>query len=124
MRNRFRQRNNGGLAKVALAATLFFGIGTCVAGSHSNRQSYVGKVTNKESVNHGESSRYLIFTELNDGTAKVFENTDSLLEGKFNSSDVYGEIKEEKTYRFDTYGWRIPFLSWYENIVKAKEIPE
>lgn len=59
-------------------------------------------------------SRYLIFTE-----QEVFENTDSMLYLKFNSSDIYGRIKRGDVCSFQVYGWRVPFLSMYRNIVSA-----
>jgi hypothetical protein len=75
-------------------------------------------VTDKERVTTGSgdtaSSKYLIFT-----SNEVFENTDSLLLFKFNSSDVYGSIQRGQTCTFEVVGWRVPFLSWYRNIAKA-----
>ena len=68
-------------------------------------------VTGKERVTSGDSSKYLIFTE-----GETFENTDFLFVGKFNSSDIYGKIKEGETYTFAVGGLRIPILSSYRNI--------
>ena len=61
---------------------------------------------------------YLVFTE-NDG---VFKNTDAFLWWKFNSSDIQNQLTPGKHYLITYYGWRIPFLSKYPNIVKVKEI--
>ena len=75
-------------------------------------------VTDKERVMQGSgenaSSKYLVFTE-----TEVFENTDCLVLWKFNSSDVYGQLEIGETYQVQVYGWRIPFLSMYRNIVKV-----
>lgn len=60
------------------------------------------------------SSKYLVYTD--QGT---FENTDSLFWGKWNSSDLHGELHDGRTYHLDYYGWRVPFLSMYPNIVTA-----
>lgn len=60
--------------------------------------------------------KYLIYT-----TSGVFQNTDSLLNMKFDSSDVYGALKVGKTYDVETTGLRIPVLSMYPNIVEFKE---
>jgi len=68
-----------------------------------------------KSTSEGSSSKYLVFTE-----TEVFENTDSLMWWKWNSSDVYGELEEGQTYNARVYGWRIPFLSCYRNIVELK----
>lgn len=77
-------------------------------------------VTDKERVMQGSgedaSSKYLVFTD-----TEVFENTDCLVLGKFNSSDVYGQFKVGETYQVLVYGWRVPFLSWYRNIVRVVE---
>jgi hypothetical protein len=60
---------------------------------------------------------YLIYTD--HGT---FENRDSWLNWKFNSSDIYGDIKRDTKYQFHTNGIRVPFLSWYPNISKVQEV--
>jgi hypothetical protein len=70
------------------------------------------RVTN----NNGEGSRYLIFTK-----TETFENTDRLVIGKFNSSDLYGSIKVNQSYQAKVVGLRVPFLSWYRNIVSIQE---
>lgn len=72
-------------------------------------------IVDKERVVDSDGdSKYLVFTE-----AEVFENTDCLVLGKFNSSDLYGQLKIGETYQVQVYGWRIPFLSMYRNIVKV-----
>ena len=60
------------------------------------------------------SSKYLIFTD-----KETFENTDSVLKMKFNSSDVYGALDRGSTYECEVYGWRIPAFSQYRNIVSC-----
>jgi hypothetical protein len=61
-----------------------------------------------------QQSKYLIFTD-----KETFENVDSWLALKFNSSDVYGSITKGATCDFRVTGWRVPFLSWYRNILDA-----
>lgn len=73
-------------------------------------------VNRMERVVTQDSSKYLVFTD-----SEVFENTDSLLYWKFNSSDVYGQLEIGKTYKARVYGWRIKFLSNYRNIIEIKE---
>jgi len=70
-------------------------------------------VVEKERVTKKDSSKYLIFCE-----EEVFENTDNFFKLKFNSSDIYRDIKEGEEYEFEVYGWRIPFLSMHRNIIK------
>jgi len=47
----------------------------------------------------------------------ILQNKDALFWGKFNSADVQQEIEIGKKYQFTVVGWRIPFLSWFQNIV-------
>lgn len=72
-------------------------------------------VTDKERINSGESSYYLVFTD-----GEVFKNKDSLLYFKFNSSDIYGRLEPGNTYELTVYWFRVPFLSMYRNIVDYK----
>ena len=74
------------------------------------------KKTERIVSSDGKSSKYLIYAE--DG---VYENTDNIFRMKFNSADVYNQLQNGKTYMCDTYGWRVPFLSMYPNIVECKE---
>lgn len=73
-------------------------------------------VEDKERVCDGDSNggtdcKYLIFTDT--GT---FRLTDSLIAGRFNSSDAYGRIKRCHRYDFKYYGWRFGLTSSYPNI--------
>lgn len=74
-------------------------------------------VTEKESITVGDNKRienkYLIFTE-----NEVFENTDSIIYGKYDSSDFQRKLKVGETYKVKVAGWRLPFFSMYRNIVK------
>jgi len=71
-------------------------------------------VENKDIKAGNKSSKYLIWTKENE----VFENVDSFLFGKFNSSDLYGQIEVGKTYKVLVAGFRIPFWSMYRNIIR------
>lgn len=75
------------------------------------------KITRMERINNNESSKYLIFTE-----TETFENTDTLLFTKFNSSDLYGKLIVGRIYKLRVYGFRIPLFSMYRNIIEAKEV--
>ncbi len=92
---------------------------------HFDRETYIAKVTDKERIveKSGESidSKYLVYTTLQDGSTRVFENTDSALEFKWNSSDVYAKLEDGQTFSIRTYGFRIPFFSMYENIIGMPE---
>ena len=62
----------------------------------------------------GTVDSYMIWGEDENGTHYEFENSDSLLRGKFNSGTVQGKLKEGSTYNIKTIGWRIPLFSMYQ----------
>ena len=69
------------------------------------------------STNNGRMDcKWLVMTE-----AEVFENSDSLFHLKWNSSDVQAKLREGEEYTVRVYGWRVPFLSQYRNIIKVVE---
>ena len=78
-------------------------------------------VVDKDRITTGSgesmSSKYLIFTE-----TETFENTDSLTRWKFNSSDIQGQLRVGQAYQVEVYGYRIPFLSQYRNIVDVETV--
>lgn len=76
----------------------------------------VNKMENVAGNQHSKY-RYLIFTN-----NEVFENQDSWLRFKFNSSDMYNEMKVGTTYKAKVYGWRVRFLSWYRNVVSVEVV--
>lgn len=51
----------------------------------------------------------------------VYQITDLLFKGKFNSSDLYAKLEIGRTYQLTTTGYRIGFFSQYENINKIEE---
>ena len=81
-------------------------------------------VTDKTVKNDGDDGKYLIFTEDKDGNIATFEITDSLIAGRFNSSDVYAAIKVGNTYTFTVGGSRNEFMSWYPNIYEYKLVED
>lgn len=112
-----------GLIIFAVIATLIVVI---IVGSvvlqHTSRHFDTITVSEKtvKRSGYGENTveKYLIFST--DG--RVYENTDSLIEGKFNSSNVYGMLVPGNTYKIESYGYRLPYYSMYPNIVNVKEI--
>lgn len=65
--------------------------------------------------------KYLVFTKDQNGQVRVFENTDNMISNKFDSSDMFAQMKEGETYDIETVGYRVPFLSMYENIISIKQ---
>ena len=107
---------------VIILATLIV-IGSIIGGIslYTHTSEYTITITDKERIYQAEDSKYLIFGEDANGTSLVFENTDSLFHGKWNSSNIQGQLKEGNTYTIKVYGYRIPILSMYENIIEVKE---
>lgn len=80
-------------------------------------QTYISK-TDRECKSSNEC-RYVVYTP-----DEVFENVDSWLYFKFNSSDFQNKLVQGKEYRLTVYGFRVPFLSWYRNVVKYEPVNE
>lgn len=89
----------------------------------SNEQTYTVTVQSKEVKNGGDNGKYLVFTvDAETGESRVFEVTDSLWKGRFDSADVYNMIIPNHTYRITTGGYRVPLFSWYQNIYEVVEV--
>ena len=68
-------------------------------------------VTDKWIKRTDDRDLYLIGTE-----NEVFKIEDNMFILKFNSSDIYNQIKIGSTYRITTTGVRSNLMSWYRNI--------
>lgn len=91
-------------------------IGAFIA-SHFLSVTHTTFTVNKmERVQDANGSKYLIYTK----EGEVFENTDNLLFGKFNSSDLYNKLNEGQTYTCKVNGFRIPLMSSYRNILSCE----
>lgn len=109
----------GIIAAIGFAGVVI-GIGIFASG-YLQESNVTFTVKDKERVvdRDGEGSRYLIWSE-----DETFENVDSLIKGKFNSSDLYGRLEEGKTYDCKVYGWRNGFFSWYRNLIGCNEVKD
>lgn len=89
---------------------------------NSNKREVIGIVTEKTVKRIDNQDKYLIFVEIEgEDEVQVFEITDNWIEGKLNSSTIYGNIKVEETYTFTIKGSRNEMLSWYPNILKVEK---
>jgi len=61
-------------------------------------------------------SKWIVMTDV-----VSLENTDSFLHLKFNSTDLQGKLEEGKMYHVTYYGYRVPFMSMYPNIINVEE---
>ena len=75
-------------------------------------------ITVKEKfIKHNKNgSTYLIASE----AGNVYMINDSIMEMRFDSSDLYIRMEVGETYLIRTRGKRIHFLSMYKNIMEAK----
>lgn len=110
---------------IMIAVVLGLSIGYQVMFSF-NDTDYKITVTDKERIYKGSgdtsSSKYLVFGDDENGNALVFENTDCFVRGKWNSSNIQGQLKEGHTYKITVVGYRIPFFSMYQNIIRIEEV--
>jgi hypothetical protein len=83
---------------------------------YGTKETVTIAVTDKAIKRYNESDKYIIYTD-----NETFEITDQFLLGRFNSSDDYGRLKVGETYTVTVNGWRVPFLSWYRNIIEINE---
>lgn len=126
------KRIGKGVAIGGLVAVVAAGACGAVTCQHWDRESYRVQVTGSERVVENKDSKYVIFAkDVNTGEDLAFENTDSFMECffdgcKFDSSNIQSQLKaaekEGSTVEIKTYGWRVPFLSWYENVVSVKKV--
>lgn len=105
------------VAVAIIFAGLAIGIGIFMSG-YLQESNIIFTVKDKERVvdRGGEGARYLVWSD-----DETFENVDSLIKGKFDSSDLYGKLEIGKTYSCKVYGWRNGFFSMYRNIIECKE---
>ncbi len=68
----------------------------------------------------GDSTRsyYLVWS----GEGEVYCVCDSWSYLSFDASDRYGRLREGSHVKAQVAGWRVPFLSWYRNIIAIETI--
>ncbi len=119
--------SNKSLGCLTAIALVIIAVITVPVISFTNDHAYTVTITDKErvitQVYKGQTdSKYLIYGEDKNGKTYVFEDTDTLFRGKFNSSDVYGALKEGETYELTVIGFRVHLFNWYENIIDFKVV--
>ena len=97
-------------------------VGSSIYYQTTGQETVRAMVTDKERQvksdgDGGSTSKYIVFTD-----KEVFENTDSMIRGKWRSSDVQGSLHVGCTYDFNAYGFRNGPFSVYRNIVDAKHV--
>jgi len=107
------------IAYILLLVIMGVGISSVIT---FNDHEYTVTITDKDRVITSDSSKYLVYTEDIHGNTMVFENTDCAMRLKFNSSNIQGQLKVGHTYKVTVIGYRVPFFSMYENILKIQEV--
>lgn len=116
---------------IVIAAVIVLVIAVSIKAFNFNDTEYTVTITDKERITESSndsdgnvetSSKYLVFADDENGNSLVFENTDCLIRSKFNSSNVQGQLKEGHTYKITVIGYRVPFFSWYQNIIRVEEL--
>lgn len=89
---------------------------------HLFRNTYTVTISNKQIKTYNNSDIYLIYAQTDDGRIITFNDTNSTLEFKLNSEDLYWGFRITKKYVIKTYGLNIPLISSYQNIIWAKGV--
>jgi hypothetical protein len=101
---------------IITAVVLVIAIFTFNIVSYFHTETFTTKVTSKERITKksGDNieSFYLVYTDK--GTLKL---EDDVLRGNWESSDVYGKLKNDSSYTFTTTGFRFGLFSMYPNII-------
>lgn len=91
---------------------------------HFFRHTYTITVSNKEIKKQNGKNIYIIYTQMDNGSVRTFKDINSIAEFKFNSDDIYGGMQIYRKYEIRTYGFRIPIISCYENIIKVQKVKD
>lgn len=115
--------DNSGCGGIIFAAVIIVIMLVCSLAAVLHTTEYTNLTVTDKSYS-GESDGYIVWFEDANGTQYEFENSDSLLRGKFNSGTIQGKLKEGCTYNITTTGWRIPLFSAYPNIIEYELVED
>ena len=101
---------------ILLAIAIFF-IGTCVIG-YMNPQEL--EIIIKDKYVKGQAGTYMVIDE----NQNAYVIQDLFFKGKFNSTDLYSQLKIDQKYKIKTTGYRIHIISEYPNINEIEEVSE
>ena len=110
----------------AAAIVIVLAVALPMCSNYFNEKTVTTTVVSKENVckssGSGDDARikceYLIFT--NAGTFKIEDALFGVT--RFNSSDIYGRVREGHVYKIVYYGWRQPMFDMYPNIKSITEV--
>lgn len=117
-----------GIMSVFIIVMMMFAM-VCAIGFHRITEDSIDVTINDKRIittgGGGDSGVKVQMTVYAD--VEVFTCDDSWSFMKFNSSDVFNQIKKNNMYKLRVSGWRVPFLSMYRNIISVKildKLPE
>lgn len=90
--------------------------------SNATKGSDVITITKEERIDKGRNHYYLVWGIDENENDVVYKIDDVILLGRWNSSDIYGELKVGKTYSIKYDGIRFGLFSWYKNIYEIEEV--
>lgn len=102
---------------------MFLVVMLCCTGcvGYMNEQTVTCEVEDKW-IKRPQGSDYELYL-VNCG-GKTYKVSDLLFKGKFNSADIYGNLKIGKKYKLTTTGYRWSFFSEYQNINEYEEVED
>lgn len=70
-----------------------------------------------------DGATFFVLQQEGHSEVEILENDDSWAFLKFDSNNILMEVEVGQTYEFKVAGWRVPFLSWFRNIIEAEPLP-
>jgi hypothetical protein len=101
-------------AAIAIIIALVIGYFTAPWWTYGSEVMDVNGIMVKQ---YGSESKYLVYT-----STGVYENTDTWYYFKFDSSDVQSKLMRPGKFKVSYYGFRVPFLSKYKNIINVQKV--
>jgi hypothetical protein len=77
-------------------------------------------ISEKYNIASGAGKGLTINNSVMDEKYNVYKVSNSLYMLHFTSAELMMKIEKGKTYTVKGYGWRVPILGWYPNIVSIK----
>ena len=115
-----RGQKVGAIVLLVAVISLLVVVVSTVSNMKSARSEASACIVNDKQVisRYQAKSDYRIFTD----NCGVLNISDSLLIGRWDSADIYNQVKVGKTYNFKTVGKRVPLLSLFPNISGVEEV--
>ena len=107
---------------IALSIVGVIGIYGYNFNDHYETITVVDKAVKYSGNSNNTTSKYLIYGRKENGIVETYEITDNTFRWQFDSSNKYGGLQIDNTYKIKIIGLRVPYMSWYENIIGYEEV--